>query len=217
MHQPKPSLTTNNSPHQPVMLAEVLGLLTPQKGESYLDLTGGFGGHASGVLEGSMAPRETVLVDRDANAVSHLRESFGGQGVQVVRSDFRSASEELAREGRQFDLVLADLGVSSQHLNQSERGFAFAEDGPLDMRMDRTAEPTAATLVNTLGEGELVNLIMRYGEERWARRIARAIVRARRRAPLRTTQDLAVIITQVIPPGARPPAPRRRPAARTRG
>jgi 16S rRNA (cytosine1402-N4)-methyltransferase len=108
---------------------------------------------------------------------------------------------------------LLDLGVSSFQLETAERGFSFVREGPLDMRMDRMAERTAATLVNTLGESELVNVIMRYGEERWARRIARAILRARRRAPLRTTQDLAALITQVIPPSARPP--RIHPATRT--
>ncbi|HEX9871222.1 MAG TPA: 16S rRNA (cytosine(1402)-N(4))-methyltransferase RsmH, partial [Candidatus Tectomicrobia bacterium] len=94
-----------------------------------------------------------------------------------------------------------------------ERGFSFAREGPLDMRMDRMTEQTAAMLINSLGEPELVDLIQRYGEERWARRIARAILRARRRAPLQTTQDLAAIITQVIPPSARPP--RIHPATRT--
>ena len=103
--------------------------------------------------------------------------------------------------------------MSSYQLETAARGFSFAREGPLDMRMDQTAEPTAATLVNTLGEWELVNVIMRYGEEHWARRIARAILRARRRAPLQTTQDLAVVITQVIPPSARPP--RIHPATRT--
>jgi len=111
------------------------------------------------------------------------------------------------------DGILLDLGVSSYQIETAARGFSFARAGPLDMRMDRTAEPTAATLVNTLGEWELVNVIMRYGEEHWARRIARAILRARRRAPLQTTQDLAVIITQVIPPSAR--RPRIHPATRT--
>jgi 16S rRNA (cytosine1402-N4)-methyltransferase len=111
------------------------------------------------------------------------------------------------------DGILLDLGVSSYQLETTARGFSFARAGPLDMRMDRTTGPTAATLVNTLGEWELINVIMRYGEEHWARRIARAILRARRRAPLQTTQDLAVLITQVIPPSAQ--RPRIHPATRT--
>jgi 16S rRNA (cytosine1402-N4)-methyltransferase len=106
-----------------------------------------------------------------------------------------------------------DLGVSSYQLEAAERGFSFAREGPLDMRMDRTAEQTAATLVNTLEEWELADVIRRYGEERWARRIARAILRARRHAPLQTTHNLAAVITQVIPPSARPP--RIHPATRT--
>lgn len=176
------------------MMAEVLGLLKPQKGESYLDLTGGFGGHAAGVLEHTMAPEQAVLVDRDADAVSYLEEHFGSQGVQVVRSDFQSVSEELARKGRQFDLLLADLGVSSQHLNQSERGFAFAQDGPLDMRMDQEQTLTAERVVNTYTEEELARIIRQWGEEPKARAIAKAIVRRR---PLKTTKQLAAAAASV--------------------
>jgi 16S rRNA (cytosine1402-N4)-methyltransferase len=111
------------------------------------------------------------------------------------------------------DGILLDLGVSSYQLERPERGFSFTRQGPLDMRMDRMTEQTAAMLINSLGEPQLVDLIQRYGEERWARRIARAILRARRRAPLETTQELAAIITQVIPSSARPP--RIHPATRT--
>jgi 16S rRNA (cytosine1402-N4)-methyltransferase len=113
----------------------------------------------------------------------------------------------------QVDGILLDLGVSSYQLETPGRGFSFTREGPLDMRMDRTAGATAAMLLNTLGEWELVDLIRRYGEEPWARQIARAIVRARRRAPLLTTQDLVSLITQVMPRSSRPA--RIHPATRT--
>jgi 16S rRNA (cytosine1402-N4)-methyltransferase len=124
------------------------------------------------------------------------------QLVQCVASDLPQVLAE--GEHRPVDGILLDLGVSSYQLEAAERGFSFAHVGPLDMRLDRTEERTAASLVNTLGEAELVDLIQRYGEERWARRIARAIVRARRRAPLQTTTELAALVTQVIPPAVRP-------------
>jgi 16S rRNA (cytosine1402-N4)-methyltransferase len=182
----------------------------------YVDATLGEGGHAEAIL-GAMGPSGRLIgIDRDAEVLEVARQRLApiGSRVDIVHghaAELRSILDTL--KVPRVDGILLDLGVSSYQLDTAERGFSFAREGPLDMRMDRTAEPTAATLVNTLGEGELVNLIMRHGEEHWARRIARAIVRARRRAPLRTTQDLAVIITQVIPPGARPP--RIHPATRT--
>jgi 16S rRNA (cytosine1402-N4)-methyltransferase len=202
--------------HVPVLVGEVVLALRPQAHGVYVDATLGEGGHAEALL-GAMGPSGRLIgIDRDAEVLEVARQRLApiGSRVDIVHghaAELRSILDLL--EVPRVDGILLDLGVSSYQLETAERGFSFAREGPLDMRMDRTAEPTAATLVNTLGEGELVNLIMRHGEEHWARRIARAIVRARRRAPLRTTQDLAVIITQVIPPGARPP--RIHPATRT--
>jgi 16S rRNA (cytosine1402-N4)-methyltransferase len=202
--------------HVPVLVGEVVQALRPQAHGLYVDATLGEGGHAEALLHATGPSGRLIGIDRDAEVLEIARQRLApfGSRVDIVHghaAELRSILDTL--EVPQVDGVLLDLGVSSYQLETTERGFSFARKGPLDMRMDRTAEQTAATLVNTLGEAELVNLIMRYGEEHWARRIARAIVRARRRAPLQTTEDLALIITQVIPPGARPP--RIHPATRT--
>jgi 16S rRNA (cytosine1402-N4)-methyltransferase len=202
--------------HIPVLVGEVLLSLRPQAQAVYVDATLGEGGHAEALLRASVPSGRVIGIDRDAEVLEVARQrlaSFGSR-VDLVHghaAELRNILEVLGVA--QVDGILFDLGVSSYQLETAARGFSFAREGPLDMRMDRTAEPTAATLVNTLGEWELANVIMRYGEERWARRIARAILRARRHAPLQTTQDLAAIITQVIPPSARPP--RIHPATRT--
>ena len=202
--------------HIPVLVGEVLLSLRPQAKAVYVDATLGEGGHAEALLRASAPSGRLIGIDRDAEVLEIARQRLApfGSRVNIVHghaAELRSILETL--QVAQVDGILLDLGVSSYQLETAVRGFSFAREGPLDMRMDRTAEPTAATLVNTLGEWELVNLIMRYGEEHWARRIARAILRARRRVPLQTTQDLAVIITQVVPPSARPP--RIHPATRT--
>jgi 16S rRNA (cytosine1402-N4)-methyltransferase len=202
--------------HIPVLVGEVLLSLRPQAQAVYVDATLGEGGHAEALLRASVPSGRVIGIDRDAEVLEVARQrlaSFGSR-VDLVHghaAELRNILEVLGVA--QVDGILFDLGVSSYQLETAARGFSFAREGPLDMRMDRTAEPTAATLVNTLGEWELANVIMRYGEEHWARRIARAILRARRHAPLQTTQDLAAIITQVIPPSARPP--RIHPATRT--
>jgi 16S rRNA (cytosine1402-N4)-methyltransferase len=202
--------------HIPVMVGEVLLSLRPQDQGVYVDATLGEGGHAEALLHAAAPTGRLIGIDRDAEVLEIARQRLArfGPRVDIVHAHAAELRDILDRlQVVQADGILLDLGVSSFQLETAERGFSFVRQGPLDMRMDRTAERTAATLVNTLGEWELVNVIMRYGEEHWARRIARAILRARRRAPLRTTQDLAVLISQVIPPSARPP--RIHPATRT--
>jgi 16S rRNA (cytosine1402-N4)-methyltransferase len=135
-------------------------------------------------------------VDRDKNAIKVLQEKYDGTGASLRQQDFLTASRELAAEGRQFDIILADLGVSSPHLNEGNRGFAIAQEGPLDMRMDQSQSLTAADIVNSYAEGDLADLLKRYGEEPKAARIARAIVAAR---PLSTTSQLANIVKQAWP------------------
>ena len=186
----------NNQKHVPVLLDEVLHYLNPKAGERYLDLTAGYGGHASKIMEQTQLPEGAVLVDRDQNAVNDLIEAFGGTGVEIRHQDFLSASEELVRQGKHFDVILADLGVSSPHLNEASRGFAFHVSGPLDMRMDQSQELTAETIVNSYKEAELATLIQRYGEEPKARQIARLIVDNR---PITTTASLAAIVTRAWP------------------
>jgi 16S rRNA (cytosine1402-N4)-methyltransferase len=202
--------------HTPVLLDEVVSFLSPHSDGIYVDATLGEGGHAEAILQASTPQGRLVGIDRDAEvlAVAEHRLMRFGARAQLVHGHagaLLSILEQLHITA--VDGILLDLGVSSYQLEMTERGFSFVHEGPLDMRMDRTDEQTAADLVNTLDEAGLVTLIQRYGEERWARRIARAIVRARRLAPLRTTRDLAALVTQVIPPAAR--RPRIHPATRT--
>jgi len=185
--------------HIPVLLEPVLQYLNPQEGESYLDLTAGYGGHASAILERTKAPNGAVLVDRDTNAIAAL-EPLAAQGVTLIHKDFLGASQALTAEHRQFDLILADLGVSSPHLDNASRGFAFGQNGPLDMRMDQTQTLTAATVVNTYSSEDLERIIRTYGEEPRARTIARAIVEHR---PFTETTPLADIIRSVMPKGSK--------------
>ncbi len=187
---------TQYQQHIPVLLDEVLQYLDPREGESYLDLTGGYGGHAAAILERTKAPKQAVLVDRDPEAVKTLRERFASQGAQVEQADFLTASKKLAEENKRFNLILADLGVSSPHLNTASRGFSIQQDGPLDMRMDTTQELTAETVLNTYPEKELVEILQRYGEEPKARRIASLIVEHR---PISTTRELATLAAKAWP------------------
>jgi 16S rRNA (cytosine1402-N4)-methyltransferase len=182
--------------HYPVLLHEVLQYLDPKEGDSYLDLTAGYGGHAEKILDRTLKPHNTTLVDRDQNAVLHLGQKFEGRGVQVVHQDFLSASRELRDQGKQFDIILADLGVSSPHLDNASRGFSIKSDGPLDMRMDESQAKTAADVVNTYDETALTRIIREYGEEPRAKKIARLIVEHR---PFATTHELARIVAQAWP------------------
>jgi 16S rRNA (cytosine1402-N4)-methyltransferase len=202
--------------HIPVLVQEVVHFLRPRTQGIYVDATLGEGGHAEAVLRVSAPSGRLIGIDRDAEvlAVARRRLASFEARVDLVHGEAASLRSILDTLGVPLvDGILLDLGLSSYQLEIAERGFSFAREGPLDMRMNRMTEQTAARLINSLGEPELVDLIQRYGEERWARRIARAIVRARRRASLQTTRELAAIITQVIPPSARPP--RIHPATRT--
>lgn len=178
--------------HVPVLLQAALDLLAPKEGENYLDLTAGYGGHASEFLKRTGNYKESVLVDRDDYAIEHLS-SFEVKGVRLLHTDFVTAARQLREEGKQFDLILVDLGVSSPQLDQAGRGFSFTNSGPLDMRMDRRQEKTAADLLNTASETVLTDIIREYGEESsgQARRIAQLITRNR---PFKTTEDLAKLI-----------------------
>lgn len=178
--------------HVPVLLEATLDQMKPISGENYLDLTAGYGGHARRFLEATENFTDSVLVDRDENAIRHLR-TFEEKGVRLLHTDFVSAARQLCEEGRQFCNVLVDLGVSSPQLDTSERGFSFTKNGPLDMRMDNRQEVTAATLVNTLPYDDLVHIITTYGEEPlgFARRIATAIIEER---PFTETEPLAELI-----------------------
>ncbi|HSX30709.1 MAG TPA: 16S rRNA (cytosine(1402)-N(4))-methyltransferase RsmH [Candidatus Saccharimonadales bacterium] len=185
--------------HIPVLVQATIKYLNPQAGDSYLDLTAGYGGHAGAVLEHTKAPDRAVLVDRDTNAIAALQR-FEELGARLMHSDFLQASKQLAVAGERFDLILADLGVSSPHLDKASRGFAFKEDGPLDMRMDQTQALNAETVVNTYSPDNLTRIIKDYGEEPRARTITQAIVAAR---PLKTTHELAEVVRSVMPKGSK--------------
>jgi 16S rRNA (cytosine1402-N4)-methyltransferase len=194
MHQNKNQ--NKNKQHVPVLLNAVLQSLDPQVGESYLDLTAGYGGHASAILDHVGSLTSAVLVDRDQNAVNVLKEMYTGGTVDIRQQDFLTVSRELLAEGRKFDLILADLGTSSPHLNEGQRGFAIKADGPLDMRMDQSQELTAEAIVNNYSEAELTDLLRRYGEDPKAATIAHAIVASR---PLSRTSELATVVASAWP------------------
>jgi 16S rRNA (cytosine1402-N4)-methyltransferase len=172
----------------------VLEYLAPEKGDSLLDATAGYGGHSSKILEITKNYKSSVLVDRDENAVKELKKRFAGTDVAVTHDDFAHATKDQHESGNKFKLILADLGVSSPHLDNASRGFSFQQDGPLDMRMDGSKGLTAADLVNTGSEQVLIDILKEYGEEPRAKRVAAAIIAAR---PFETTHQLAQVIADV--------------------
>jgi 16S rRNA (cytosine1402-N4)-methyltransferase len=186
--------------HEPVLLQEIIDFLKPERGGLFVDCTLGLGGHAEAVLKAS--PNAYVIGldrDREALAVAQKRLAIFDKRFRAVHSNFTEISRVLAEAGAtNVQGVLGDLGVSSLQLNKGERGFSFSADAPLDMRMDRSDGETAADLVNSLPEGELADLIFAYGEERGARRIARAIARERERAPIETTRQLADLVVRTL-------------------
>jgi 16S rRNA (cytosine1402-N4)-methyltransferase len=186
--------------HVPVMLAEVLGLIAPKDGRAYLDATFGGGGYSRALLEAAACT--VFALDRDPDAIARgaaLAARFPGR-LHLIEGRFGEMVALLADRGiTALDGVVFDLGVSSFQLDEAARGFSFRAEGPLDMRMGR-AGTTAADLVNTLPERELADLLFEFGEERHARRVARAIVRARAEAPIETTARLAAIVRAAVPP-----------------
>jgi 16S rRNA (cytosine1402-N4)-methyltransferase len=192
----KQTQTNHQTKHIPVLLDEVLQYLAPRQGETYLDLTAGYGGHASKVLERTLNPDGLTLVDRDQNSIDYLRKQASLSGAELIHNDFLSAAKELQGRHSQYDMVLADLGVSSPHLDNPGRGFSIRDNGPLDMRMDQSAELTAATIINTYEESVIADILKRYGEEPKARQIARRIVEQR---PFETTYQLAAVVKQAWP------------------
>ena len=182
------------------MTAEVLQQLRPERGGLFVDCTVGLGGHARALLEAG-ANRQLGL-DRDRDALSRAQTTLAPwqDRVELVHADYRSIAEVLdARHIPAIDGALADLGISSMQLEASGRGFSFQRDEPLDMRMDQSAGETAADLIARTTERELADVIFQYGEERFSRRIARALVDARRESPVNTTGRLAAIVRRAIP------------------
>jgi 16S rRNA (cytosine1402-N4)-methyltransferase len=199
--------------HRPVLLAEALELLAVRTGGFYVDGTVGLGGHAEQILARSDPDGRLLGVDRDEDALerAQARLAPAGDRARLVHADYRDLPALLGRESP--DGILLDLGVSSLQLDSPERGFSFQAEGPLDMRMDRSGGVTAAEVVQRTPERELADIIYRYGEEPASRRIARAIVAVRQRAPLRTTSELASVVRRAA--GRRGRRPGLDPATRT--
>lgn len=188
------------SAHVPVLQEEVVALFRPRPGGRYLDATVGLGGHAEAILRASAPTGIVIGLDCDAEALALAAGRLAVFGDRLVLRHGRyEALRELVGSAERFDGILFDLGVSSLHLDAAERGFSFTQSGPLDMRMDRGTGATAAELLDRLSERELADLIFEWGEERWSRRIARAIVTARQERSLATTADLAAVVARSIP------------------
>ncbi|MEM9167387.1 MAG: 16S rRNA (cytosine(1402)-N(4))-methyltransferase RsmH [Planctomycetota bacterium] len=192
--------------HTPVLLDDVLRLLTPSEADTTADLTAGLGGHASSIAE-AMGHGRVLLCDLDPGnllrAEEAVRDAASGVDVAAHRGSFVEAPAVLERLGWSADLVLGDLGFSSNQIDDPERGLSFREDGPLDMRLDPDGPLTATDLVNETPEPELADLIYRYGEERASRRVARAIVRRRQEQPFERTADLAGVVRRAVPGAGR--------------
>ncbi len=188
--------------HRPVLLAEALEGLGVRPAGVYVDGTYGRGGHAQAILARLGPQGRLIVLDRDPQAVDAARARLGSDArVSIEHASFarlEAVAERLGVSGRVAG-VLLDLGVSSPQLDNPDRGFSFAHEGPLDMRMDPTSGLRAADWLAGAREEEIARVLRDYGEERYARRIARALVAARRRAPVRSTGELARLVTEAVP------------------
>ena len=198
-------LQRTEADHIPVLADEVRELLAVGPGETVVDATFGAGGHARLLAEDLQGLGKLVAIDRDPGAKSYFDRFKARAGVDVrfLRGDFALVLSQLAANDVKADAILLDLGISSMQVDRPERGFSYATDAPLDMRMDPTSEPTAAAIVNTWDERELVTIFRRYGEERFAAPIARAIVGRRQETPFTRTGELVDVIKLAIPTPAR--------------
>jgi len=184
--------------HTPVMMREVLAFINPEPGQTIIDCTVGAGGHAAKILEAITPGGKLIGLDRDAEILAIARETLESVGGNFELHHARF-SEAATLPDVPVDAMLFDLGVSSLQLERTERGFSFAADGPLDMRMDATRGLSAAEAIRKLSEKELETVIHEYGEERYARRIAKAIKQAVKTRPVRTTGELAEIVSRAMP------------------
>jgi 16S rRNA (cytosine1402-N4)-methyltransferase len=188
--------------HEPVLVEHVVSLLQPHSGGLYVDCTAGAGGHSDALLTAGAG--RVIALDRDEQALAASRERLSrfATRIELVHADFRDLAHVLHARGIDaVDGVVADFGVSSMQLDEAGRGFSFRQDGPLDMRMDRSCGPTAAEMIQGADERTLADVIYRFGEERRARRVASAIVRARQQHPLARTAELATIVRRAVGAG----------------
>ncbi len=200
-----PGVLPTETDHVPVLADEVLAAIDPRPGQTIVDCTFGAGGH-SGLLAGALRGEgKLIAIDRDPTVAPYferLRRSTAAK-TRLLHGEFSQVLEGLAGNGVRADGILLDLGVSSMQLDRPERGFSYVVDAPLDMRMDPSAELTAAEVVNEANEWELADIFRRYGEERYARQVARAIVRRRSKEPFERTGDLVEVVKQAMPAPAR--------------
>ena len=199
------ALQHERADHVPVLADEVRELLAVEPGETVIDATFGAGGHAALLCADLGGRGRFVAIDKDASVRPYFERFQRQCGVQArfLRGDFAVVLGQLADNGMEADAILLDLGVSSMQIDRPERGFSYAADAPLDMRMDASASRSARDIVNEAGERELADVFRRYGEERFSRQIARAIVRRRAEQPFERTADLVEVVRAAIP------APRR--------
>jgi len=200
-----PSVLPTEADHVPVLADEVLAALSPAPGCTIVDCTFGSGGHSRLLVGRLQGEGKLIAIDRDPTVTPYFegmrRES--GVKMRLLHGEFSVVLSQLAGNGVRADAILLDLGVSSMQLDRRERGFSYAADAPLDMRMDPSAALSAREVVNETGEWELADIFRRYGEERYARQIARAIVRRRATQPFERTGDLVVTIKEALPAPAR--------------
>jgi 16S rRNA (cytosine1402-N4)-methyltransferase len=198
-------LQPNATDHVPVLADEVRELLAVRPGETVVDATFGAGGHSSLLVQDLQGRGKLIAIDRDPGARGYFDRLAKRTPVQTrfLRGDFSVVLEQLAQNGVEADAILLDLGVSSMQIDRPERGFSYIAEAPLDMRMDPSADVTAAGIVNEAAERDLATIFKRFGEERYARQIARAIVRRRKDRPFETTLDLVETIKAAIPAPAR--------------
>ena len=198
-------LQPNETDHVPVLADEVRELLAVEPGETVVDATFGAGGHAAVLASALKGRGKLIAIDRDPGARAYFDAFAKRAGVptRFLRGDFAVVLQQLAENDVQADAVLLDLGVSSMQIDRPERGFSYAVDAPLDMRMDPAADVNAAGIVNEAGERDLVTIFRRFGEERYAKQIARAIVRRRKEERFERTADLVETIRAAIPAPAR--------------
>jgi 16S rRNA (cytosine1402-N4)-methyltransferase len=191
--------------HVPVLAHEVRESLAVEPGQTVVDATFGAGGHAALLAADLRGRGKLIAIDRDSTVRTYFERLERSSGVQarLLRGDFGVVLPQLAENGVQADAILLDLGVSSMQLDRPERGFSYATDAPLDMRMDSSQDVDARAIVNEWPEKELVTIFRRYGEERYARQIAKAIVRRRRDEPFERTGELVDAIKGAIPAPAR--------------
>ncbi|HEU0305202.1 MAG TPA: 16S rRNA (cytosine(1402)-N(4))-methyltransferase RsmH [Gaiellaceae bacterium] len=199
------ALRPSATDHVPVLADEVRRLLDVQPGDTVVDATFGAGGHAELLALDLQGSGRFIAVDRDPAARAYFDRFRRRAGVQArfLRGEFATVLDQLATNDVRVDAILLDLGVSSMQLDRPERGFSYAVDAPLDMRMDPSADETAADIVNEAPERELSSIFRRYGEERYARPIAKAIVRRRRREPFSRSGELVDVVKTAIPTPAR--------------